>query len=442
MERHIGVVSATALVVGEVIGVGIFLTPAQMIKSLGSPLLVMIVWLVMGLMAVCGALCYGGLAARFPEAGGGYVYLREAYGEQVAFLYGWKCFLVMDPGLTAALAVGMATYVGYLIPIPASVMKCIAVIAILALGALNIAGLKAGVSLVRWLTLLKLVLLAAIIALAFAAGSGQWPNFWSFTSEKSESSLVPGLMAGMMAAFFSFGGWWDLSKLGEEVREPQRTLPRAFLAGVLLVTLVYIVTSMAFVYLVPPDRVVSDHAFAAQVGQVLFGRVGARVFSFVVIISVLGSLAGLMMAAPRVYYAMSRDGLFFSSVASLHAKFGTPARAISLQAVLACLLVVLGTFNQIIAYFIFVTVAFLALTVVAVFVLRRKSAGPGALKIPGYPVTPICFLAVVAVLLSLIAARSPLQALLGTMVVLAGAPVYGLFFRKRGGKPESKLVNL
>ena len=244
-------------------------------------------------------------------------------------------------------------------------------------------------------------------------------------------SLLPGLVGGIMAAFFSFGGWWDLSKLGGEVREPQRTLPVAFVTGVVVVTLVYIATSAAFIYLVAPGRVVSGEAFAAQVGQMLFGRMGAVAFASIVIISVLGSLAGFMLAAPRVYYAMARDGAFFGKVASLHPTFGTPALAIGLQAGLACVLVGLGNFNEIIAYFIFVTVAFLGLTVLGVFVLRGRSASPDTFKTPGFPATPLVFLALVVTLLGLLGVRKPLQAFLGVVIVLAGAPVYLLFFRKR-----------
>ena len=429
MRRELGLISATALVVGEVIAVGIFLTPAQMLKSLGSPALVLLVWVVMGAMALSGALCYGELAARLPQAGGGYVFLREAYGRRVAFLYGWKCFLVMDPGITAALAIGMATYVGALVHLSIWGTKSVAIGAILALAVINVLGIKTGAWVIRCLATIKLGLLATIILLAFAARAGDWANFSPLLSQHPGCDpLLPALLGGMMAAFFSFGGWWDLSKLGGEVRDPAHTLPRALVAGVVIVTAVYIATSAAFIYLVPLQRVASGEAFAAQAGEALFGRVGAQVFSFIVIISVLGSLAGLMMAAPRVYYAMARDEIFFKRVASLHPRFGTPAIAIGLQAALACVLIALGTFNEIIAYFIFATVAFLALTVMGMFLLRRKSPQAQTFKTPGYPATPLVFLALVIALLGLLLARKPLQALLGVAVVLAGAPVYRLFF--------------
>jgi APA family basic amino acid/polyamine antiporter len=235
----------------------------------------------------------------------------------------------------------------------------------------------------------------------------------------------------MVAAFFSFGGWWDVSKLAGEVREPGRILPRALASGVMIVTLVYILTSAVFFYLVPLERVTSGETFAAQAGEALFGRAGGEVFASIVIISVLSSLAGIIMAAPRVYYAMARDGLFFNAAASLHPRFATPARAIMLQAALASLLVALGTFNQIVAYFIFMAVLFIALTVAAVFVLRRRPASGVAYQTPGYPVTPLVFLAFGIVLLFLLAAHNPTQAFLGAGVVALGWPVYHLAFRKK-----------
>ena len=422
-----------ALVVGEVIAIGIFLTPAGMAKSLGSPFGLLMVWLVMGAMALSGALCYGELAARFPEAGGGYVYLRETYGPRLAFLYGWKCLLVMDPGLTAALAVGLASYLGYLVGLSAAGLKVVAIGAILALAATNIIGLRLGARLMRWLTIAKLGLIGFIIVWGLGRQLGDWSNFIPFIEQRPGSTPLIGALAGaMVAAFFSFGGWWDVSKIAGEVRDPARTLPRALAFGVAAVTLVYILTSGVFWYLIPVERVSSGETFAAQAGEVLFGRFGGQMFAAVVIVSVLASLAALILTAPRVYYAMARDGLFFRPVSAVHPRFGTPARAIALQAALASLLVAVGTFDQIIAYFIFVTVIFIALTVAAVFVLRRRQPDNLPYRMPGYPVTPLIFLSLITVLIVLLGGNNPKQALLGVAVVALGAPVYHFFFRDRG----------
>lgn len=432
LKRQIGLRTATALVVGEVIAVGIFLTPAGMAKSLGSPLWLLVVWLAMGAMAVCGALCYGELAARYPEAGGGYVFLREAYGRPVAFLYGWMALLVMDPGVTAALAVGMASYAGFILNLSGTAIKAVAIGSILVLAMINIRGIRLGGGLLRWLTVLKLGLLFSLLLWGFGFQLGSWSNFTPFAAQRPHSApLLFALAGGMVAAFFSFGGWWDVTKVAGEVRDPARVLPRALIYGVVIVTLVYILTSSVFLYLVPLEAVTSSETFAAQAGEVLFGRAGAQVFSMIVVVTVLGSLAAIIMSAPRVYFAMARDGLFVPAAASIHPRFGTPARAIALQALLASLLVALGSFNQIVSYFVFVVVIFIGLTVAALFLLRRKSAPKPLYLTPGYPVTPVIFLLLVAVLLFLLASNNPKQAFVGAGVVALGIPVYYLMFRRQ-----------
>ena len=430
LKRQIGLRTAIALIVGEVIAVGIFLTPAGMAKSLGSPVWLLIVWLIMGAMALCGALCYGELAARFPEAGGGYVYLREAYGRPVAFLYGWMALLVMDPGLTAALAVGLASYVAYIFHLSNAGQKAVAVAAIFAVALVNIRGVKLGGWLVRWLTILKLGLLGVVVVWGFGSQAGQWSNFTPLLAQRPGSSPLLGALAGgIVAAFFSFGGWWDLSKLAGEVRNPERTLPRALIYGVSILTAVYIITSAAFMYLVPLERVTTGEIFAAQAGEVLFGRIGGQVLSGIVIVAVLGSLAAIVMSAPRVYFAMARDGLFIPAAAVIHPRFETPARAITIQAALASLLVLAGTFSTIISYFVFVVVIFIGLTVAALFVLRRRNPSSLTYRTPGYPVTPSIFLVLIAVLLFLLGANNPMEALLGVGVVILGLPVYYLLLR-------------
>ncbi|MGH7446426.1 MAG: APC family permease [Longimicrobiales bacterium] len=429
LERRLGVLSLSALVVGEVIAVGIFLTPAGMARSLGSPMWVLIVWLVMGAMALSGALCYGELAARFPEAGGGYVYLRRAYGPLIAFLYGWKCLLVMDPGITAVLAVGLASYVGYSVDLSPAGIQAVAITVILALAAVNALGLRLGAGMIRWLTAFKLAALATIVLLAIVLRRGDASNFLPFIAQRPGSDPLPlGLAAGLVGAFFAFGGWWEVSKLAGEARDPGRTVPRALAIGVAVVTAAYIATSAAFIYLIPLEGVTSGETFAAQAGEALFGSAGGHVFATIVVVSVLGSVAALLMALPRVYYAMARDGVFFRPIAAVHPRFRTPARAIALQAVLSSMFVMAGTFDEILGYFIFVTVFFLGLTAEAVFVLRRRD-GAAPFQTPGYPVTPLIFLLLVAIMLALLGGSRPVQAALGTGVVALGVPVYYLLFR-------------
>ncbi len=426
LRRQLGLGSAAAVVAGEAIAVGIFLTPAGMAKSLASPFWLLIVWLAVGTMTLCGALCFGELAGRFPSAGGPYVYLRESFGPLTAFLYGWMSLLVLDPGLTAAFAVGFAAYAAYIFHWPPLLIKIAAVTAIWAVCLLNVFSTRISAGFLRWITWLKFAVLATLTVWALAFHLGSWSNFVPFIAQRSGAlPLAPGLGAALVGAFFCFGGWWDAAKIAGEVRDPGRTLPRALALGVIAVTVVYIVISAVFIYLVPIEKVSSDGTFVAQAGEVLFGHAGGIVFSAIVIVCVLGSLAAFIMSAPRVYYAMARDGLFLKSVARVHPRFGTPARAIIIQGVIASILVALGSFEQIIAYFFFVAVLFLSLTVAGLFVIRRKPRQAETIILTaGYPFTPIAFLALQVTMLILLATRNPREAALGLAVVLAGWPVF------------------
>src|ERR1700722_10389732 len=427
LRRQLGLGSAAAAVAGEAIAVGIFLTPAGMAKSLGSPFWLLVVWLAVGVMTLSGALCYGELAGRFPRAGGAYVYLHESFGPRTAFLYGWMSLLVLDPGLTAAFATGLAAYAAYIFHWSSLALKIAALVAIATVAALNIVSTRLSAGVFRWLTWLKFGVLATLTIWALAFHLGSWSNFVPFVSQRSGAlPLAPALGAAVVGAFFSFGGWWDAAKIAGEVRDPGRTLPRALTLGVIAVTAVYVVISAVFIYLVPIEKVGSDSTFVAQAGEVLFGPTGGIVFAAIVVVCVLGSLAAFMMSAPRVYYAMARDGVFLKSVARIHPRFGTPARAIAIQGCIAALLAALGSFEQIISYFFFVTVLFLGLTVAGLFVIRRKPRQTDTIVLTAsYPFTPIAFLALGGMVLILLATRSPREAALGCAVVLAGWPVYG-----------------
>jgi APA family basic amino acid/polyamine antiporter len=442
LRRELGLASTTSAVIGGIIAVGIFLTPAGMAKALGSPLWLLLVWLVIGAMTLSGALCFGELAGRFPSAGGAYIYLKECYGRRIAFLFGWMCLLVMDPAITASLATGLAGYFAYIVPLPPLLIKLVGVAAIWALCLMNIFSVRMSAGFLRWTTWLKLGLLGFLTVWAFAFRLGSWSNFVPFAAQHPGSlPLAPALAVGVVGAFFSFGGWWDVSKIAGEVRDPGRTLPRALLLGLLAVTVVYIVVSAVFLYLVPLEKVTSDQTFVAQAGEVLFGPTGGVVFAAIVIICLVGSLSALIISAPRVYYAMANDGLFLQAVARTHPRYGTPANAIAIQGSIASLLVLLGTFEQIISYALFIVVFFLGLTVAGLFVLRsRRQAAESVILTPGYPATPLAFLLLVAIMLVLVAVRTPRGALLGVAVVSAGLPVYEILRRRSPSFPGAEPV--
>jgi APA family basic amino acid/polyamine antiporter len=443
LSRRLGLTSATAVVVAEVVGVGIFLTTAGMVKALGSPFWLLLVWLATGLGAVGGALCFGALAARRPEAGGAYVYLKEAYGPQVAFLFGWLSMLVTDPGITAALAVGLARYVSYMIPLSPYGADTAAVGSIWLLAVVNIRGVSLGSEVIAGLAALKLGLLIFVVLWGLGSGRGDWSNFVPLLGQRPGSQPLSGaLMVSMIAAFFSLGGWWDVSKIAGEIKNPQKTLPRALLLGISLVTLIYVIICLVFLYLVPAEQIDSREAFAALVGEALFGRVGSMILSSIVIVTVLGSLAAVLLAMPRVYFAMARDGLFFRSVGAIHPWYDTPSRAIVIQAALGSLLAVISTFDQILAYFIVPTVVFVALTVGSVFLLRGKSwAGGEPMSIPCHPVPPLLFLIPTGILLTLMIIDKPRHAAVGLGMVLLGLPAYHIFFRGIAPRDASNLAN-
>ena len=398
-----------------------------MARQLGSPFWLLMVWLVMGLMAVAGALCFGGLAACYPEAGGGYVYLREAYGPRLAFLYGWMQLLVLDPGVTASLAVGMAAYTATVTHLSVGAQKGLGIGVILGLAALYIRETQLGAGFLQVFAWLKIGALGLLPVWAIALRLGDWSQFTPFIAQRPGSAPLFAALAGSsMAAFYSFGGWWDAAKIAGEVRNPERTMPRALTIGVAAVMLVYILVTGVFVYLVPFQRITSDETFMAQASQRLFGPAGGSIMAALVDLCVLGSIAALLMLSPRVYFAMARDGLFFQSVAQIHPRYGTPARAIAVQAILASLLVAIGSFSQIVSYFVFVAVVFLGLTVAGVFRLRADVPGSARLRVPGYPYTPLAFLILVALLLVLLAGHNPMQAFLGVAVVIMGIPAFRL----------------
>lgn len=425
-RRQMGLAGTVAVVMGESIALGIFLTPAAMAKSLGSPMLLAAVWCSMGLIALCGALCYSELAVRFPHAGGEYVYLREGYGGRVAFLYGWMSAAVMDPGLAAALAMGATPYIFSMLGMSEQVRLWVPALILIALAGNNYVGTQLSRRAMATANLLKIGVLLCLVVWAWVSGHSTIANVLPLVHRRAGADPIFAAVAGAtVAAFFSFGGWWEAGKIAGEVRNPRRNLPLAFTCGVLLVTVVYLLVSFAFLSVVPLDRIVSNTAFVAQFGEVLFGNFGGRVLSGCVLLSVFGGMMAMTMAAPRVYYAMAKDGAFFSIFGRLHPRFGTPANAVLLQTGLALLVLCFGAFDRILSFIIFSAICFLALSAASLFRLKEP------VHRWWYPTAPIVFLLGCGVIDFLILMHDPIPALLGLLAVLCGDPIRHFFFSSR-----------
>lgn len=429
-RRQFGLAAAVAIVVGESIALGIFLTPATMAKSLGSPMLLALVWLGMTLMAMSGALCYSELAIRFPESGGEYVYLRAGYGDRIAFLYGWMSSIVMYPGVAAALAVGATAYVAQVLPLSASALTFVPAVILCFFGIINFLGTRLSGTLMTVSNILKILILFSLVAWAVISGHAHMSNLLPLAERRPGSdALIPAIAGAIVSAFFSFGGWWEASKIAGEVRNPRRTLPLAFLGGVSLVTLIYLLISAAFLAVLPIENLTSNTAFVAQFGEVLFGASGAKVLSLCVLVCVFGGIAALTMASPRVTYAMAQTGTFFPSFGKLHSRFGTPANAILLQTFLSLAVLLLGAFDRVLAYIIFSAVLFLALTASTLFRMRSPVRGWW------FPIAPIIFIALCILIALLILMHNRLPALIGIGIVLCGLPIHHFLFKQPHQSP-------
>jgi APA family basic amino acid/polyamine antiporter len=436
--QRLGIWPATAMIVTETIGVGILLTPAAMARTLGSPAWVLAVWLFVGGLSAAGALCYAELATRFPEAGGGYVFLREAFGARLAFLYGWMSLLVMDPGLTAALAIGLAQYVLVAAGVTGAsvaLSKGIAIAAIALFGAISFQGLGAGARVIRWTAIAKL----SVVALLLVAGVLTTGTGTSITAGvAATTATLPAAMplgsalgAATIAAFFAFGGWWDLGKMSGEVINPRRTLPPALIGGVALVTAIYVLVTLAFLRLAPPGSAATDEAFVSAVGARLFGEAAGRLLAAIVAIAVAGSLVAVLIAAPRVYLAMARDGLLPARLGRFDAQRGAARAATLVQVTLATVLVLLGTFDTILGYFVPAAVFFLGLSAAAILALPRPIGDGRVFRTPWHPLPIVAFLLLVIALLVLFALGRPLQTFLGAAVVALGLPASWLVISSR-----------
>jgi basic amino acid/polyamine antiporter, APA family len=439
LSRELGPVTTMLLVVGQVIAVGIFLTPAAMVRDLVAPAWVLGVWVLMGGMAICGALVFGEFASRYPDAGGVYVYLREAWGPRFAFLYGWKCFLVMDPGLTAALAAGLMSYLPYVIAVGPRGQLAAGVAVIIGLALVNIAGVRFGARVMAILSMAKLGLIGIVIFAGVLAPAGDWEHFVPLVARPPDAPPLVGALAGaIVTAFFSFGGWWEAGRMAGEIRDAQRVLPRALVGGLAIVTACYALMTAIVTYAVPSGRITSSAAFVAELGATIFGEDGARLLAIIVIVSVGGSLAAFLMSAPRVYYAMAGDGVFPATLVWIDPRRGTPVRAILVQSMLAILILAAGRFETIVAYFVFITVVFLIVAVAGIYRIRGRDGVTPVFRVPGYPLTPLGFIVPAVLVVVLVAAGNPVQSFAGAAAVATGLLVWPRLRANAGPLPVGR----
>lgn len=420
-RRRLGTWAAVALVVSEVVGVGILLTPATMMRTLGSVWLAVLMWLAMGTFTAAGALCYAELSTRLPKAGGTYVFLAEGYGRRTAFAYGWMALLVMDPGLAAALAIGFAQYLLATLGLPSLFVPVAAIVALAAFALVSLRGLDANVTLLRWTATLKLAVVGVLVL------AGMW-RFIGGAPLSHDATPLPGgigaLAGGIVAAFFAFGGWWDLGRMSEEVETPRKTMPVALVGGVALVTVVYLMVTVALLLATPQGGAPTDVAFVAAAGEALFGPAAGRLLSAMVTVTVAGSLVAVLLGAPRTYLAMVRDGVLPVGLRWFDEVRGRSPVGTTVQVSLAAVLVLLGTFDQILGYFVPAAVFFLGLSAAALFRLHAQPAGAQVFLTPWFPLPLIVFLVLILLMLVLFIAGTPFQTALGALVVCVAALLY------------------
>jgi APA family basic amino acid/polyamine antiporter len=447
LSRDLGVSHASAVVVGTIIGSGIFLVPAEMMQAVGSARLVYLAWLVGGVLSFFGALTYAELGTMKPQAGGEYVYVRDAYGPLGGFLYAWTWFVIAKPASVATIATGLVRILGtfpifsffptnaILVPFAITWGQLVAIAAAILISLLNYVGVKKAGEFQLIFTVLKVVIILGIVVVCFsgagsAAGRG-WSNFaTTFTGAKGG---VAGFMAALVAALWAYDGWNDLNMVAGEVKRPERNIPIALIAGVATVGILYVLVNAGVQYVLPASAIAASPRPASDAVALVMGHFGASIVSAGMAISMLVTLNGTIMSGARVPYAVARDGYFFSALADVHPRFHTPSVAIVFQAVLSIILLLLGgNFRQLFSLAIFAEWLFYMIAGSTVFVFRwRDPNARRPYRVLGYPFVPAVFIAVAAALLYYTFRNDWPNSFYGLLVILAGVPVFELFRQLR-----------
>lgn len=425
LKRALTKFDLTMIAIGGTIGSGIFLTPSLIARHLESPILILAVWVVGGVMALAGSLTFAELAGMMPGAGGVYVYLSRAYGRLFGFLFGWAYLLVVNTGGIAALSIAFATYLGFFVPLGTAEIKIVAVLGLAFLTAINVLGIKPAGILSDVFTVLKLVGIVGVILVGFIWGSTATSDFSALVAAPS-SGLFSALAGAMVGVLWSYGGWQHASFAAGEAKEPERSVPFAMVAGALTVVFVYITINVAYLFLLSPAAIANSSRVAADAVSAVFGAVGASVIALAIFISTFGTAGIYTLTAPRIYYAMADDGVFFKRIAQIHPRYHTPANAILLQSVWAIILILFwGTFENLISYVVFSDWIFFGLAAACVPILRiTRPDEKRPYRTLGFPVTPIFFVLVAAWFVGYTLLEKPMQAWMGMIFLALGVPVY------------------
>ncbi len=439
LSRKLRLFPATNIVIANMIGAGIFTTSGLLLGELGSPGFMVVLWAVGGIVALCGALCYGELGAAIPRAGGEYVYLSKLFHPLLGFLTGWVSFFVGFSAPLAASSLGFSEYMSRAFPElvgwgdPELIKRAIAIVIILMLTLVHLRGLEFGSRVQNYLTVGKVVLIAGLVIVGFSIGRGSFEHFGLGVARQQgiEGWKTAGL--SLMWIMFAYSGWNASSYIGSEIHDPERNLPRSLILGTGIVMLLYLSFNVLFVYAVPPQELSGVIPVGGAAASRLFGGPMDTTISLLIAFALLSSISALIILGPRVYYAMARDGYFFKLVADVHPVFRVPAKSIFLQFLIAAVMVMSGTFDQILTYMGFCLGIFPMVAVAGIVRLRKQNEG--GYRMPLYPIAPIVFVSASLLILVLAYLERPVESSIALVTVGLGIPVY-LFFKK--SRPETR----
>jgi basic amino acid/polyamine antiporter, APA family len=423
LARRLGLFDATMIVMGGIIGSGIFMNPSVVAQQVHTPFLILGAWTLGGLFALAAAFIWAELAALRPDVGGQYAYLREAFHPGVAFLYGWVLLLVIQTGGMAAVAVTFARYFVELTNIPIA-PAYFAALVLTILTAINCLGVRAGSTVQSILMVLKILAIAALVICGFAfADKSTLPP--ELLDRPPSLDLLTAFGAAMVPVIFAYGGWQTATFVAGEIKEPRKNLPRGLILGVTGVVLLYVAANVVYIGVLGTSGLAASTAAASDVMRRALGDFGAKAIAAGIAISTAGFLSQSMLTAPRVYFAMAQDGLFFKQVATVHPRTRAPIVAIAVQGALAIIIALLGTYDRILNYVVSVDAIFFALTACCIFILRkRQPVEAGITRVPGHPFTTIIFIAICVLVVINTVYRYPDNTLIGISIMIAGVPAY------------------